>query len=617
MRTINDVAPLAFFMVLVLWGKLALAGEEGPGRPADRGKPYQLEEIVVSATRRSTPAGDLSADITVIGRKDMENMPASTAAEVLQYIPGVYVEFSAGAGGPAAARIQGAEVRHTAVYMDGVPLNILANPFTDLSGLPVENIERIEVYKGAASSAWGSSLGGVINIITREPDPDRRFSADVTVSGGEADTWKYAGSAGGVTNNLGYFLSATRDQSNGFIDYTRYRQTGLYAKMDYAPIPNGRINLAAGRNHGKFQDPVIGYTDFWDDAEQTRDYQRLLVEITPIDDLEATVEGRRHRFETLIEDVYADRREVFNDYDEESWGIGARLGYGRGGPAAATLGFDGDWGTYDWHGYEKTYHTGNWALYANNTFKAGPASLNAGVRYDRNRDFGSEISPSVGLAAHVLEGRVLVRVQAARGFSAPPAAWVNDPNYGNPDLQAETAVNYQAGGKIWVLPMISVETNLFYADVDDLIRYDEDARRYVNIDRAVRKGVEGSVAAAFDFGLQVSFSAVYTHVRDKESDRRIKDIPALQYHAAAVHYYKWLTHSLRGTWIDHNSTYPETRDQRFVFDYRAKAVVPGLTHYGSPAVFINIYNIFNANYLYREVWPRPDRWVEAGVDLSF
>lgn len=645
MRLRDYLAPVAFFMVLLLWGGFVFAGDgepaagapvvaqsretavperepayssdQGAGYPSARGKTYQLEEIVVTATRRSAPAQDLAADITVIGRKELENMPASTVAEVLQYIPGVYVEFSGGIGGPAAARIQGSEVRHTAVYIDGVPLNILANPFTDLSGLPVGNVERIEVYKGAASSAWGSALGGVINIITRDPDPNRRFAADVTVSGGEADTWKRRGSAGGVIKDFGYFLSVTRDQSDGFIDHSRYRQSDVYAKMDYTPTPTSRINLAASRNEGKIQDPVIGYPDFWDDTEQERDYQRLLVEITPTDDLDVAVEGRRHRFEALIEDVYADRREVFNDYADETWGIGARLGYGRGGPAAFTFGFDGDWGKYDWQGYEKTYRTGNWALYANNTFKAGPASVNAGVRYDRNRDFGSEISPSIGMVRHLLEGRALVRAQVARGFSAPPPAWVNDPDHGNPDLEPETAVNYRVGGKIRVLTMISVETGLFYADVDDLIRYDEDARQYVNIDRAVRKGVEGSVAAAFDYGIQVSLAAVFTDVRDKESDREIKDIPTTQYHITAVHTYKWMTHSLLGTWIDHNSSFPETRDKKIVFDYRAKAMLPGLDRYGAPSVFINIYNIFNAGYLYREVWPRPDRWVEAGVDFSF
>lgn len=642
MRLTDQLAPLAFFM---FWGGPAFAGDgvsatgtsvmaraaetvepdlgaadasdPGTGYPADRGKTYQLEEVVVTATRRSAPARDLAADITVIGREEIENMPASTVAEVLQYIPGVYVEFSGGIGSPATAGIQGSEVRHTAVYIDGVPLNILANPFTDLSVLPVGNVERIEVYKGAASSAWGSALGGVINIITRDPDPDRRFAADVTVSSGEADTWKRRGSVGGVIKDFGYFLSLTRDQSDGFIDHSRYRQSDVYAKMDYTPTPASRINLAVSRNEGEIQDPVIGYPDFWDDAEQTRDYQRLLVEIAPTEDLEVAVEGRRRRFEALIEDVYADRREVFNDYADETWGIGARLGYGRGGPAAFTLGFDGDWGKYDWQGYEKTYRTGNWALYANNTFKAGPTSVNAGVRYDRNRDFGSEISPSVGMVGHFLEGRALVRGQVARGFSAPSPAWVNDPVYGNPDLEPETAVNYQVGGKIRILTMVSVDTNLFYANVDDLIRYDEDARQYVNIDRAVRKGVEGSITAAFDYGLQISLAAVYTDVRDKESDREIKDIPTTQYHVTAVHTYKWMTHSLRGTWIDHNSSFPETRDKRFVFDYRAKAALPGLDRYGAPSVFINIYNIFNAGYLYREVWPRPDRWIEAGVSLFF
>ena len=61
----------------------------------------QLEEVVVTATRVQTPKQDVAANITVITAEDMEKMPASSAAEVLQYIPGVYVEFNGGLGSDA------------------------------------------------------------------------------------------------------------------------------------------------------------------------------------------------------------------------------------------------------------------------------------------------------------------------------------------------------------------------------------------------------------------------------------------------------------------------------------------------------------------------------------
>lgn len=202
--------------------------------PAESRSVAELEAVVVTATRVQTPKQDVAANITVITARDMENLPASSAAEVLQYIPGVYVEFNGGPGSDASGiRIQGSEIRHVAVFQDNVPLNMLANPMTDLSYIPVDSIDRIEVYKGAASSAWGSSLGGVINIITKDPDRKKPFAADVRTSYGEYETSKSRGTVSGTRDGLGYLVSVTRERSDGFIRHTQYRQDAVYAKINY------------------------------------------------------------------------------------------------------------------------------------------------------------------------------------------------------------------------------------------------------------------------------------------------------------------------------------------------------------------------------------------------
>ena len=158
-------------ILLLLLLSAPLRADESP--PTPEAGSLVREDLVFTYTRQATPKSDVAANISVITREEIEKYPVNNAGEVLQYVPGVYVEFNGGSPGSfSAASIQGSEVRHVAVFQDGVPLNLLANPVTDLSFLPVANIERIEVYQGAASSAWGSGLGGVINIITREPDSD-------------------------------------------------------------------------------------------------------------------------------------------------------------------------------------------------------------------------------------------------------------------------------------------------------------------------------------------------------------------------------------------------------------------------------------------------------------
>jgi vitamin B12 transporter len=579
---------------------------------------YEMEEVVVTATRAETRKSEIAANVTVVSKKEIEKLPASNAAEVLQYIPGVYVEFNGGLGSDAAGvRIQGSESRHVTIFQDGVPLNQLANPQTDLSYIPVDAIDRIEIYKGAASSAWGSSLGGVVNIITKEPGREKPVSVDAQASYGEFKTLKSRGTVTGTEGRFGYLISVTHDESDGFIDHTEYDQNSVYAKVNVDLGETSRFNFAYFYDRGNNADPIPNFPDFWDDNDRRRSYQRLLFETSPADDLLLTIEARHHQVDNFIEDVYVDRREIFNDYKDEIWGGSARINWNFADKNTLNIGFDGDWGEYDWANYTKTYETGNWAVYGNDTLTLGNLSVNAGARYDDNKDFGSEISPSGGIVYRFSGTDALIRAQIARGFSAPPAAWVHDPQYGNPDLDLEISVNYQLGGQIRLFKFLNIELNLFQANVKDLIMFDYDILKYKNIEEVTRKGIEGTITASFDFGLTLSFSGSYVDVRNDATDQVIKDIPRTIYYASALYNYKAMTHSVIGKYIDHNSTYPETRDKVFIFDYLLKVRLPFFKKYGKTSMFGAVYNLFNSTYLYREVWPKPDRWVEGGLRFEF
>ena len=310
---------------------------------------FEMEEIVVTATRTEARKSEIAANVTVVSKKEIEKLPASNAAEVLQYIPGIYVEFNGGLGSDATGiRIQGSEPRHVTIFQDGVPLNQLANPQTDLSFLPVDLIDRIEIYKGAASSAWGSSLGGVVNIITKEPVKGKPVSVDARASYGEFETLKSRGSVSGTEDRFGYLVSVTHDESNGFIDHTDYRQDSAYAKVNVDLGEASRVNFAYFFDKSNNADPVLNFADFWDDNDHRRSYQRLLFETLPSDNLKLTLEARHHQLDSFIEDVYSDDREVFRDYKDEIWGGSARMNWNVANTNTVNIGFDGDYGEYDW-----------------------------------------------------------------------------------------------------------------------------------------------------------------------------------------------------------------------------------------------------------------------------
>jgi len=608
-------------ILLLLLLSAPLRADDQTPTPAAGSSPR--EELVFTYTRQATPQSDVAANITVITREEIDKYPVNNAGEVLQYVPGVYVEFNGGSPGSfSAASIQGSEPRHVSVYQDGVPLNLLANPITDLSLLPVANIERIEVYQGAASSAWGSGLGGVINIITREPNLTKPITGELSGSYGDFNTMRGRATVSGLVEKVGYLVAMTHEQSDGIMPNNDYRQDAAYAKLNYYAGTSSKIGFTYSYDEGRTESPIPtwppkGYsTDYF----QRRSYERLLFETLLTDSLNLTVEGRHQEYTAWYNRVYPTQTLQAWDYFQKSFGASTRASYDRGANRLL-VGFDGDWGTYDFSSYTQHFDSSNWAFYANDTFEVGKFAFNGGLRYDNNLDFGSQISPSGGVVYHLVDQVALLRGQVAHGFSAPPGAWVTDPIYGNKNLQAETAMNYQVGGELKLFKVLKLNLNLFRADVDNLLRFNPKLGqygKYDNIAKATRRGIEGRVSAAFDWGLGLSFGGSFIDVRDGQTDEIIKDIPRILYDASASYTYKWMTHSLIGRYVFNNSSYPETKDQVFVFDYMLKLKLPFIPEYaGKPGVFFTVHNLFNTAYLYRNSYPQPGRWIEGGINYQF
>ena len=125
------------------------------------------ELFVVSTTRSLKSITRIAENVEVVTTEDIELMNAHTVADVLNTVTGVQVQTNGGTGAFSFVNIQGSDQRHVAVFMDGVLLNVFTDNIADIAMIPVQIVEKIEIIKGPASSAWGSSLGGVVNIITK------------------------------------------------------------------------------------------------------------------------------------------------------------------------------------------------------------------------------------------------------------------------------------------------------------------------------------------------------------------------------------------------------------------------------------------------------------------
>lgn len=182
-RTTARLAPVAAAALVALQSSYA--------------QPIDSQTVTVTAARGSR-LQDMDVSTTVIRREQIEQAPQTTIEQIVNRIPGVFaLNQPSGQLHPTAQvfNIRGFGTTtnvNTLLMVDGVPAN---DPFfrtIDWRQIPKESIERIEVIRGGgASSLWGNlAMGGIVNIVTRDPgEADRR----VSLSGGSHGTWTVDG----------------------------------------------------------------------------------------------------------------------------------------------------------------------------------------------------------------------------------------------------------------------------------------------------------------------------------------------------------------------------------------------------------------------------------------
>ncbi|MEZ4546331.1 MAG: TonB-dependent receptor plug domain-containing protein [Thermodesulfobacteriota bacterium] len=140
--------------------------------------PRSLEPVVVTGTLNPASLSQTPASVTVITREQIEERNPSSVAEILQQVPGLYVDQPASRGGVTSVYIRGGDPNFTLVLIDGVKVNDPTNNrggSFDFSTLSPDNIERIEIVRDPMSSLYGSdALSGVINIVTKKGRVSRR-----------------------------------------------------------------------------------------------------------------------------------------------------------------------------------------------------------------------------------------------------------------------------------------------------------------------------------------------------------------------------------------------------------------------------------------------------------
>ncbi len=209
---------------------------------------YDIDEVVVSATRNEITKRKAASIVGVTSRNMFSATASNSAADVLNFQPGLRVEYNCTNCGVPSLRINGLESQYSQILIDSRPVFSSLAAVYGLEQLPESMIERIEVVKGGGSALYGgSAIAGVVNVITRQP---KKSSVEVSNT-----TSIYEG--GGVDVNTSLNASVvSKDYRAGGTVYATVRDRDSYDRNGdgYSELPKLQTNMVGFRGFYKLNE---------------------------------------------------------------------------------------------------------------------------------------------------------------------------------------------------------------------------------------------------------------------------------------------------------------------------------------------------------------------------
>lgn len=542
---------------LALCGALLLLSAFVP-QPTRAEKATRLETVVVTAQQEPPDEGQAkapSAFITTIPSESFEETLTSVP-EVLEKTAGITVRKYGGLGAYSTASIRGSSAEQVAIFIDGVPLNRGKSGVVNLATIPLNSVEKIEVYRGVAPLRFrASAVGGVINIVTKKSG--QASAHQVGASYGSFDTYNLNAATSGRIKNTGYQLLGDLSGTDGDFTFrddngTRlntlddetvhrrnndYQSYNLQGRLDQKLGAATRADISATYFHK--DEGVPGLGNFQSDTaslETTRQLYHAGLRSDSLLGERLMADGRL--FVLMEETAYQDphgnigtgQQDAVND--QLGWGLDTYLSL--------------DWGDYQTLGFMAAFQqerfdsedafagaNSNGDSQRRDTYSLGlsdeaylwdervvitPQLLYTYLHHDfgGNLPFYREkidaindadyISPQIGVRVAIMDGLHL-KANLGRYYRHPNFSELFGDRggvIGNPELKPEKSVNADIGLAYrrarWTLARLPIsnlffEAVYFHREVDDIILMEHISSRIaraVNIDSARLEGIESS-----------------------------------------------------------------------------------------------------------------------------
>ncbi|HEV3215131.1 MAG TPA: TonB-dependent receptor [Vicinamibacterales bacterium] len=631
------------------------------------GTPTIRESIVVTPTGNEEIASKVGASITVIAKDQIDERHALDTVDLLRTVPGVMAVRTGGIGNLTSLFVRGGESSYNKVLLDGMPLNEPGG-FFNFASLAPENIDHIEVLRGAHSALFGSdAMASVIQIFSARPAPNGgRPQANITVDAGTYNTAHVAGGIGGINGPAEYSVFGSRLSSDNRVPNNKDRATVVSGALRLGQQPDGALKLLGRGDFGRTGVPgpaAYGRPDLdaffthkdgdilagWDRSLGSHVLQRASYSFTVTHQRSTnlvTDPPYTPRLGNLVApfpasdflyDSGTNLRRHHVDYR-------ADVSISPGQTITAAFAYDGERGVLT--DYRSTaapqrparHNTGTTVQYEAIT---GPVSVVGGVRFENNGSFGFYAAPRATVSWLVRRGNdaagaTRLRGSAGLGIKEPTflQSYSPDPGFqGNPNLKPERSRGFDAGLEQRLAhDRVRVEATYFANHFDDLISlgpFDPVtfASQYFNIGETRASGLELAADAAVRRGLQVrgnytlldsrvirSTSSSPIFAPGKPLYRRPRNSGSMQAAFTRDRLSLTLGAIFVGSRVDTDFYFPSITSDKAYATWNAGGDVR-LTR--GTSGFVVIENLANRDYMDPIGYPALGRTVRAGVRARF
>ncbi|NVK20359.1 MAG: TonB-dependent receptor [Methylocystaceae bacterium] len=521
-----------------------------------------LAPLQVSVTKTQVAVEDVQGSISVVTADEIRASGAKDVFEAIRRTAGITVGSNSNSvGGRKSIQIRGMQSDHVLMLVDGKRLtgtdSQISHSNFQLSSVPMDTIERIEIIRGPMSSLYGSAgMAGVVNVVTRKAGKEfsatvDAFYGDETDANGGQERRYSASLAGPISDQLKFRIGAetgevkaTADKDQGWptLEMEGSRAHNFTTNLSYGITENHQVSIDYNQGYDKrFRDDPyyeiknnlggVGYKGTISDIE-------LDAKVYRTHSANKFVDSGNPYTHNLTDWIYS--VDAVTDLNENNRLIGGlehrseeyRKEYDR--PSSSD--------------FSDRVHYNSLFLQNETSMVEDTLTVTLGLRYDHHENFSGELSPKAYISYDLNDDHT-VGFGYGHGFKAPSITEGSDAYnsvshgstyLGNSDLKPETSDNFELN---WAYNngTAQLRTGAFYNNIKNLINTKDitgTTKQYSNVSTAKTMGLEFEASYPLLESLDASFNMTAMKTEDGDNDgKELSQRPKLFGNLGLTHTY--------------------------------------------------------------------------------